>query len=269
MTYRAPIEISRGIRRKEPSGTLHEATWLQPRGTKASRDVTTARPSHTETPADTASGNSIPLAWWRILPARPDNADQALRCPRNRGHSSAENRRAHYRDAWPARSIAEGTLCRLKLVRHPAVSSLGGGAARGSAVFCEAFAEQPASSATASRTGTATLITNLDAAARIFGAVPRIKRCDEPADGEAGAAGGQTSPAAQATGPPPLALGLDGRPLAGRGRVEAVAAPLLDLSHRRGLPGEGRSRARPLSGPLAGQAAAPGRVRDSTGSSGR
>ena len=48
----------------------------------------TARPLHAGTPTDTASGPSIPLAWWRILPAWPDNADPALRCPRKRGHSS-------------------------------------------------------------------------------------------------------------------------------------------------------------------------------------
>src|SRR5262249_7490942 len=40
------------------------------------------------TPASTASESSIPLPWWRILPAWPDNADQALRCPRNRGNSN-------------------------------------------------------------------------------------------------------------------------------------------------------------------------------------
>jgi len=29
------------------------------------------------------------LAWRTILPARPDDADQALRCPRKRGHSTS------------------------------------------------------------------------------------------------------------------------------------------------------------------------------------
>ena len=48
----------------------------------------------------------------------------------------------------------------------------------------------------------------------------------------------------------------------GRGCLEAVAAPLLDLPDRPGFPGEGGAGARPLPGPLAGQAATPGRVRD-------
>src|SRR6266702_3561803 len=56
--------------------------------------------------------------------------------------------------------------------------------------------------------------------------------------------------------------GLGDRPLAGRGRAQAVAAPLLDLPDRPGLPGEGGAGARPLPGPIRGQAAASGRVRD-------
>ena len=46
-----------------------------------------ARPPHAGTPADRALGSSIPLAWANILPARQDNACQALRCPQKRGHS--------------------------------------------------------------------------------------------------------------------------------------------------------------------------------------
>jgi hypothetical protein len=52
------------------------------------RSAGTARQPHAGTPAGTASGSSIPLAWRRILPARSDTADPALRCPRKRGHST-------------------------------------------------------------------------------------------------------------------------------------------------------------------------------------
>src|SRR6266545_7489418 len=101
----------------------------------------------------------------------------------------------------------KGTLCLLKSVRQPAVSSLGGGAARGLSARCEPLSEQPASSSAASRTGTVTLITRLDAAPRISGAVARIERVDEPAEGQTGAAGVQRDSASSATRPPSLALG--------------------------------------------------------------
>src|SRR6266542_547878 len=65
------------------------------------RCADTTRPLHAETPAGTAPGSSIPLAWPDILSARPDCADPALRCPRKRGHSRELKERGmqHLRDA--------------------------------------------------------------------------------------------------------------------------------------------------------------------------
>src|SRR6266542_3550540 len=82
-----------GRRRRRPGAPTSAAS--RSRSRDRPRSLSAAGPTcgpaqqlHAGTPAGTAYESSIPLAWRRILPARSDCADQALRCPPNRGHST-------------------------------------------------------------------------------------------------------------------------------------------------------------------------------------
>lgn len=62
-----------------------------------------------------------------------------------------------------------------------------------------------------------------------------------------------------------LPLGVHRAPLARPGRAQALAAPLVDLHHRPGLPAQGRARAGPVCPRLGRHPARRGRVRDQRG----
>src|SRR5206468_7965195 len=121
----------------------------------------------------------------------------------------------------------KGTLWRLKSVFQPAVSALGGGADRGLAAGGEVPEEQPATSVARRRGMANALISQLDAPPRISGAAERIKEGDEPAEGQAGPAGGQRSSrgAFEKRGPPPLALDRCGPPRRRRARRRRLRRP--------------------------------------------